>query len=303
MANKCRKHHSHATFYIMGKMQQQTTDKIEQFRGHQIQHGKLSDRVYLMKMSSGSDTDLPNELVHFAQVHQYTKIFAKVPANQTQLFLQSDYQIEASIPNFFGQDQDVHFLSYYLSADRKQSKSDMFNQQVKSDCDSVSTDEPESLNSSLSLRLCSPDDIHQMAKLYGQVFPTYPFPIHDPDYIRETMLSHVVYFGIWQKHQLLALASSEIDFTSHTVEMTDFATHPDARGQRLAQHLLLAMQNEMKRRNINLAYTIARAASYGINLTFARCGYTFAGRLINNTQIAGKIEDMNVWYMSLEQLA
>ena len=285
----------------MGNMQQQTTDKIEQFRGHQIQHGKLSDRVYLMKMSSGYDTDLPRELVYFAQRHQYTKIFAKVPAERSQHFLQSDYQIEASIPNFFEHDLDVHFLSYFLSAERQQSNNETFNRQVISDCDGVLTDEPEGLNSSLNLRLCSLEDIHQMSELYGQVFPTYPFPIHDPDYIHETMLSHVVYFGIWRNHQLLALASSEIDFTSHTVEMTDFATHPDARGQRLAQHLLLAMQNEMKRRKINLAYTIARAASYGINLTFARCGYTFAGRLINNTQIAGKIEDMNVWYMSLGQ--
>jgi hypothetical protein len=43
-------------------------------------------------------------------------------------------------------------------------------------------------------------------------------------------------------------------------------------------------------------YTIARAISVGMNITFARCGYDFGGTLVNNTQIAGRIESMNVWY-------
>jgi hypothetical protein len=36
-----------------------------------------------------------------------------------------------------------------------------------------------------------------------------------------------------------------------------------------------------------------------MNVTFARCGYRFAGTLINNTQISGRIESMNVWYKGL----
>jgi hypothetical protein len=33
-----------------------------------------------------------------------------------------------------------------------------------------------------------------------------------------------------------------------------------------------------------------------MNITFARMGYRFAGRWINNTHIGGQFEDMNVWY-------
>jgi hypothetical protein len=47
---------------------------------------------------------------------------------------------------------------------------------------------------------------------------------------------------------------------------------------------------------VDLFYTIARAASHGMNTTFARQGYRFAGTLVNNTHIAGGIESMNVWY-------
>lgn len=31
-------------------------------------------------------------------------------------------------------------------------------------------------------------------------------------------------------------------------------------------------------------------------VTFARNGYTFSGTLLNNTDISGSIESMNVWY-------
>jgi hypothetical protein len=43
-------------------------------------------------------------------------------------------------------------------------------------------------------------------------------------------------------------------------------------------------------------FTIARARSTGMNVTFAKNGYSFAGTLINNTNISGRIESMNVWY-------
>jgi hypothetical protein len=43
-------------------------------------------------------------------------------------------------------------------------------------------------------------------------------------------------------------------------------------------------------------YTIARSHSAGMNITFAKKGYLFGGTLINNTDISGKIESMNVWY-------
>ena len=46
-------------------------------------------------------------------------------------------------------------------------------------------------------------------------------------------------------------------------------------------------------------YTIARALSPGMNITFARAGYRFGGLLWNNTQICGRLEPMNIWYKSL----
>ncbi len=52
-------------------------------------------------------------------------------------------------------------------------------------------------------------------------------------------------------------------------------------------------------RNEDRAFIIARALSYPISATFAWVGYTWAGTLVNNTNIYGGFESMNVWYRSL----
>jgi len=33
-----------------------------------------------------------------------------------------------------------------------------------------------------------------------------------------------------------------------------------------------------------------------MNITFAKAGYRYAGTLVNNTDISGTIESMNVWW-------
>ena len=59
------------------------------------------------------------------------------------------------------------------------------------------------------------------------------------------------------------------------------------------------MDHAARERGHRVAYTIARALSFGMNITFARRGYLFAGTLVNNTNISGRIESMNVWYKRL----
>jgi hypothetical protein len=59
------------------------------------------------------------------------------------------------------------------------------------------------------------------------------------------------------------------------------------------------MDDHAKEAGLRVAFTIARALSFGMNITFARRSYQYAGTLINNTQIAGSIESMNVWYKTL----
>jgi putative beta-lysine N-acetyltransferase len=107
------------------------------------------------------------------------------------------------------------------------------------------------------------------------------------------------FFGGWEGGELVAAASMEPGGAPGAVEMTDFATLPSHRGEGLATVLLSRMEDAAREARERVAFTIARAVSFGMNITFARRGYRFSGTLVNNTQIGGAIESMNVWYKML----
>ncbi|MBW2515111.1 MAG: hypothetical protein JRE21_11150, partial [Deltaproteobacteria bacterium] len=57
--------------------------------------------------------------------------------------------------------------------------------------------------------------------------------------------------------------------------------------------------NKIAEQGMRMSFSIARALSPGMNTLFAGRGYTFGGTLLNNTNISGRIESMNVWYKRL----
>lgn len=138
-----------------------------------------------------------------------------------------------------------------------------------------------------------------MIELYKSVFESYPFPIFDGNYLLKTMRNNVDYYGVFENQNLVAISSSEMDLENLNTEMTDFATLPEYRGNNLSYHLLKKMQVDAIKKGIKTAYTIARAKNTGINMTFAKMFYEFGDTLVNNTNICGNIETMNIWYKNL----
>lgn len=274
-------------------------DIIENMNGAKIQHGPLNQRIYLMKIGDADlQTLLPN-LDMLANEREYSKIFAKVPESAYEVFGKRDYVKEAFVPGFYNGNENALFLGKYFNAQRQiETDKDKYDQVEKITAEKASGKKPKK-EEDFNIRVCVPKDAEEMAELYKSVFPSYPFPIYDPQYLRDVMDSHVVFFCVENRGRIVALSSSEIDRESQNSEMTDFATLPNERGNNYAEFLLDFMEKEIRRRGIKTAYTIARAISPGINITFARAGYKFGGRLVNNTNISGRIESMNVWHKSL----
>ncbi|MFN2355724.1 MAG: putative beta-lysine N-acetyltransferase [Desulfopila sp.] len=279
-----------------------TIDRIEYFGGSLIQHGPGSDRVYLMKLDKADTPGILHHIDALARQKGYAKIFAKIPAGSRTLFEQGGYRLEAAIPNFYDGREDGLFMARYYHPDRLL---DPACERVRSVLARAREKafEPHHYKVSLGLevRLATPADCLQMSELYQQVFASYPFPINDPQYLQQTMADNVLYAGVWQDKKLLALASAEVDEKMANAEMTDFATHANGRSRGLAGVLLEKLEALMAEAAIKTCYTIARATSFGMNITFARSHYTFAGTLINNTQISGALESMNVWYKHLDR--
>ena len=262
-----------------------------------IQHGPYNDRIYLMKVAVPVPETLPAELVQKARQLGYSKIFAKVPAAVESLFAASGYLREAVVPGLFNRQEDGVFLGRLLTEGRQMEADPVALDGIVSWAETQSHAAwPLSPDSRFQLRECTEPDAQALAEIYRRVFPAYPFPIQDPAYLRQTMRGNIVYFGVEVNGKLVAASSAEYDHESSSAEMSDFATLPEWRGNRLASALLVRMEQSMKQHDIQTGYTIARAVSRGMNLTFARGGYRFAGRLINNTRISEGIESMNVWY-------
>ncbi|MDD3036011.1 MAG: putative beta-lysine N-acetyltransferase [Candidatus Saccharimonadaceae bacterium] len=277
------------------------TDEIIKYHNSVIQHGKVNDRVYLMKLGNSPIPEVIGKIEQLAANNLYSKIFIKVPEAAKEFFQKSGYDIEAEIPGFYNGVKTAFFMGKFFDSKRKK---DIFEDKIKDILNlSISKAEEKTLPPSgqvpFLLRTIRSGESEIVAELFRKVFETYPFPIHDAAYIKEMMKEQVEYCGAWDGKQLAALSAGEMDFPDKNVEMTDFATLPQYRGRSTASLLLAIMEKRMKEKAFKTAYTIARSLSCGMNITFARAGYKFGGTLINNTNICGKIESMNVWYKPL----
>jgi len=263
-----------------------------------IQHGEHNKRVYLMKLDPADVDKITSLLTGLARGYGYTKIFCKVPDWAAPRFFADGYVMEGMVPGFYAGTATACFMSKFLNSDRLLGMED---QQMKDYSKlleeyagiKVQSEGPEGLS---DIERLTANDAEEITSVFKEVFISYPFPIHDPEYIRKTMNENIIYFGMKKGGKLIAVSSAEIDFEGRNVEMTDFATLPEARGRGMAGTLLQKMEYEMNEEGILTFYTIARLNSFPMNRTFLRRGYQYAGTLINNTNIAGDIESMNVLY-------
>jgi len=278
------------------------SDAVCRYGGSIYQHGPHNDRIYLMKLSPDDVPDIIHFFDKLSQEKGYSKIFAKVPASVSTGFLGNGYRVEARIPGLYRGREDGFFMARYLTERRGQeSGMDRIRDIVRKSVQGAEGCRPRALPEGYSLHACRPEDAEAIAALYGRVFASYPFPIESPDYIRATMQDHFRYFSVRKDGEIVAVSSAEINFQDGNVEMTDFATDHRHSCLNLAGHLLALMEGEMKEQGIRVAFTIARALSIPISITFARAGYHYAGTLLNNTNICGSFESMNVWYKTLQQ--
>jgi putative beta-lysine N-acetyltransferase len=275
------------------------TDTVENFKGGTIQHGKCNDRIHLIKLGSDPSMTYPRDLICLAKDNNYSKIFTKVPEHLGPIFAEAGYVEEAFIPFFFSGKEAVVFMSFFLKAERAEinvldmeNMMDIVRQRNETKILPL-------LEKRFSLGKCNKTDIPGLVEIYKKIFASYPFPINDSAYLADTMDLHVDYFAIETDGKIISASAAEKDMDNKNAELTDFATLPEWRGNGFAQLLLAQMECDLKKQKIKTAYTIARAMSPGMNITFKKSGYKFCGRLRNNTNISGRIESMNVWYKSI----
>jgi putative beta-lysine N-acetyltransferase len=275
-------------------------DLVEHIQGSVVQHGHHNDRIYLMQLN----TDHPETLIpvfdEMARQNVYGKISAKIPESFWRAFETAGYEKEAVIPGFFRGEVDALFIAKYLSSQRKSFREDEKElERVRQATRKAAKTSFQVSYTSINIDLCQPADAAEISSIYRQIFKSYPFPIQKAAFVERTMNAGNFYFCIRVDGKIAAMAAAEIDMRSRAAEMTDFATLPKWRGQGFASRLLRHMHSWVCDMGIQTAFTIARAASRGMNSVFRNSDYIYAGLLKNNSQICGKIESMTVWYKHL----
>ncbi len=282
-------------------MDPKTTDSIEKLGRSLIHHGPFSRRIYLMKLDPADMPGLVDDLISLATARDYTKVVAKVGSAHTAPFLAAGFHHEAYLPGFFPDESDAFYMGLFLDPSRGDTlRPTTVVEVINTALRKARREASEAPPTGMAFREMREADAPAMAALYGRVFATYPFPILDPEYIVATMRSHIFYYGLENEHGLVALASMETDPDNRAVEMADFATEPPARGTGAAGFLLGRMEQAAADKGFRFSFSIARSTSFGMNIAFARAGYNYSGTMVNNTNIAGQIESMNIWYRLLK---
>jgi beta-lysine N6-acetyltransferase len=260
----------------------------------------LNQRIQVLSYEARDAQLMVSDFEDKARKAGFGKVFLKAPLSDKARFEEAGMCAEATIEGYVD-GQAAVVMSLFLNEERRQrpyaEEQDLIMEKI---CERPADSSVPALPENYEMFPGGLRDAQEIARLYAEVFASYPFPITDPDYISSTMKSNVLYRIVRDaKGVLVGAASAETSPKLHNAEMTDFATLPSQRGLGLAQHILAALENDMAERDIPNLYTIARARSAGMNRVFYNRDYGFTGTLVNNCHIAGQFEDMHVWCKSL----
>ncbi len=263
---------------------------------------QYSQRLKVGEYEATDHEALVLKLRWLAEANGFDKITIMASADDWERFLGHGYVLEA-ILKYYRSGADALVVSKFRSQERLTSGSLMDEilliEKVMAD---KSSPRPRPLPVGCDLRLATRDDIPELIQLYQSIFETYPTPLIHSSYLEAVFQEEAIFAVCTWNGRIAAAASAELHPAVSAAELTDCSTRPDCRSQGLISHILTLLEGELRSRDYVCAYTMARARSFGMNYVFHRLGYEFNGRLVNNCDIFGAYEDMNIWVKNLSRV-
>ncbi|MBN8190638.1 putative beta-lysine N-acetyltransferase [Bacillus sp. NTK074B] len=246
---------------------------------------------------NGNTGRLWEYLMDEAVSHRFEKILIKARFNQVSPLMEKGFVMEGGVNGYFSGDR-AFFMSRFLTDDRRNSS---YWKEEDEILRAVQKLDKKAVDGTGLITVATVEHANDLAELYQEVFKLYPVPLHDPDYVKESMKNGTIFVCIEENGKIISAASAEVSSSNQNAELTDCATRPSHRKGGYMKHLLRRLENELIQQNIFCAYTIARALSFGMNAAFHQLGYRYRGRLANNCIIFDKMEDMNIWERDLSE--
>jgi putative beta-lysine N-acetyltransferase len=279
----------------------------------------IEQHTELLSLGKAIDLDLHNRRIkvyplpkecNFEKIHQALKkladenscdkiIYYSMPEDKG-LYEEANCDYEGKIDGFF-QGEDAYIYSTFLSRTRNLPIDWEQEQKVM---EIVEEDDKKAqvapLPKGYTMRSATKEDAEEMARLYGRVFETYPTPMNDPKFVSQMMDNDVHFSIIEHEGKLISACSADVFTQFNAAEMTDCATLPEHRGKGLLSQQFIHLEKKMELQGVHTLFSMTRAVSVGMNLINARHDYSYGGRLIQNSNISGRLEDMNIWVKTLQ---
>ncbi|EKN68174.1 putative beta-lysine N-acetyltransferase [Schinkia azotoformans] len=232
--------------------------------------------------------------------YKFTKLIYFSRVEHWRQLLSIGFELEGIIKGYFN-GSDNYIMTCYKENERRTSTSWLQEDAIIQSIQEKGKKMHEiKLPSQYRIRKAKTEDAVKLAELYNNVFPVYPTPMNNPEYVTKVMITGGTIFYVGEcNNELVSAASAEINASLHNAEITDCATLPEHRKYGLLKRLMVELEKELKDAGIYCAFSLARALSYGMNAALFQLSYQYNGRLTNNCFIFDKIENMNVWVKDL----
>lgn len=257
----------------------------------------INSRVKIIELNNVS-VDSITKIINFSIEEKLGKIIYNCNYKYLKTLLEVGFQIEGIIDGYF-KGTDGFCMSYFIDENRRILTDNLLkNSFLKQNLSTVPTD-GYNPNCSYIIRTATEGDVKEMTKLFSKVFTSYPTPVYDEDYLKNTMQEKVLYKIAIDNEKIISIASADMDMDNLNAEITDCATNENYRGKGTLSALVHSLELELKGRGLMTLYSLCRSINPGINFVLKKHNYSFRGRLLNNCNICGDFEDMNVWVKSI----
>lgn len=221
--------------------------------------------------------------------------------NEDKLIFQQNGFIEEGKINGYFKGETAYCLAYFDDPSRQYSDKTKEEDDILKKALEVKGKSSLSQLDKYKIRNADQTDAQEIAKLFQSVFVTYPTPMNDDNYIKTVMKDKVLFKVAEYKGEIVSVSSAEMNKDLMNAEITDCATKHEHRGKGLVNRLIVHLERQLFEEGFRTLYSLARAISHGINIVLSRNGYMYSGRMINNCNIMGKMEDMNIWVKEINK--
>ncbi|WP_437369802.1 putative beta-lysine N-acetyltransferase [Maribacter litoralis] len=281
-------------------------ETIENIDGALVYHGNMHNRIYFSEAENVNLDNLLQKMKDLAEKKRYEKILGKASEKGLNVLKSQGFIVEAKIPGLYNGSVDGYFLADYTNEkrhvnDEKIMKTIATVKTIAEAAKKPNTDSHFLMPENLDIKELSSADFPLLEELHQKAYKYHPHQIKDAAYFSKLKNLNHQFYGLFQNGELLVSAILAVNSSESNVEIVDFVTHPDYRGQNLSYFLVQDIKNKMDKLGCKTIYTMVRSTSYGLNITFSKHGFILAGTLINNCMVRDAMESMNVWYFKNDQ--